>query len=85
MAKSRNRILRRIILNISDKNAYVPDEIQTDDIMRVWDFINIVMMFPRDIKMIANSNDESLIIDSTLNNFLKSLNRYWDTINTSNS
>lgn len=83
MPESRNRILRRIILNICDSKSIVPEAVQIGDITDIWGFIWEVGIPPYDLLVKANSEDESLISDATLNRYLKALNRYWGTINTS--
>lgn len=82
MTESRNRILRRIILNISRPNESVPEEIESKDITKLWDFICEVGPTPYMIKSMANSKDESVLSDEMLNEFLNSLNRHWGIINT---
>ncbi len=83
MRESRNRILRRIILNISDSKSLVPEAVQIGDITHIWGFICEVGIPPNDLLIKANSEDESLVSDATLNRYLKVLNRYWGTIKTS--
>lgn len=82
MTESRNRILRRIILNISEPNEFVPEKIKIEDITKLWDFICEVGPTPFMILSMANNKDESVLSDKMLNEFLNSLNRHWGIINT---
>ncbi len=73
MQETKNKILRRAILGLDDSTSNVPDKITWRDIDKKWQLLLSTGSLPFTILQQANSDDESVLPDSLMREYMDAL------------
>lgn len=74
--ETKNEALRRAILGIHDENKAIPEAITWKDVQGKWSQLFDVRLTPNKVLELANSDDESILPDTLMREFMDSLSWY---------